>query len=254
MFIDSLSARPGPSRPSVPDGHRVYAVGDVHGRDDLLDELLELIEADNGRRGAATSRMVFLGDLIDRGPGSAAVIERLRTYPTEPIAPLFLLGNHEEVLLRILNGEVDLIESWLRFGGAECLRSYGVDPARLRDTDRRRVMDLIRDAIPAEHATFLGEFADTLRIGEYLFVHAGIRPGVALNDQLQSDLRWIRAPFLDAVDDHGFVVVHGHTISHRVDERDNRIGLDTGAYRSGVLTAMGVEGSGRWYLQTGGAG
>jgi serine/threonine protein phosphatase 1 len=251
MFFRSLFAPPAAARPTVPAGHRVYAIGDIHGRDDLLEDLLGRIEADNETRGEASSLLVFLGDLIDRGPASAGVIERLLHYPAEPIKPIYLLGNHEEVLLRILNGEHDLVGSWLKYGGSECLASYGTDPAGLRGVDPVGAAALIREAIPPRHAQFLASFSDTVRVGGYLFVHAGIRPGIALDDQRQSDLRWIRAPFLDAPDDHGVVVVHGHSISSGIDERSNRIGLDTGAYRSGVLTAMGAEGSDRWFLQTG---
>jgi len=239
------------SGPSLPSGHRVYAIGDVHGRDDLLAILLDQVEADNDERGLARTHIVFLGDLIDRGPGSNQVIERLRNYAPAGATPVFLAGNHEEVLLRLLSGEHEFVESWLRFGGAQCLLSYGVDPAPLLHMPSVRAAEIIEAAIPAGHAEFLRSQSDTFRIGDYLFVHAGIRPGVALDDQVQADLRWIRKPFLDTVDDHGFVVVHGHTISDRIDIRRNRIGLDTGAYRSGVLTAMGAEDTCQWFLQTG---
>ena len=239
------------SAPSLPKGHRVYAIGDVHGRDDLLAVLLEQVEADNRERGRARTHIVFLGDLIDRGPSSNQVIERLRNYAPAGATPVFLAGNHEEVLLRLLSGENQFIESWLSFGGAQCLLSYGVDPAPLLHMSSLRAAEIIKAAIPPAHAVFLRSHSDTFRVGDYLFVHAGIRPGVALDDQVQADLRWIRRPFLDTVEDHGFVVVHGHTISDRIDMRHNRIGLDTGAYRSGVLTAMGAEGTGQWFLQTG---
>jgi len=237
--------------PSVPDGHRVYAIGDVHGRDDLLGDLLNQIEADNDDRPRARTHIVFLGDLIDRGPASKQVIERLSCYAPSGMTPVFLAGNHEEVLLRLLSGEHGFVESWLKFGGAQCLRSYGVDPAPMLHMPSKRAAAIIATAIPTAHAEFLRNFADTFRIGDYLFVHAGIRPGVALDDQVQADLRWIRKPFLDTIDDHGFVVVHGHTIKDRIDLRHNRIGIDTGAYRSGVLTAIGAEGSEQWFLQTG---
>ena len=248
---DLLLKRRKSSVPSLPNGHRVYAIGDVHGRNDLLAELLDQVEADNDQRGRARTHIVFLGDLIDRGPSSNQVIERLRNYAPAGVTPVFLAGNHEEVLLRLLSGEHQFVESWLRFGGAQCLLSYEVDPAPLMHMPSVRAAEIVRRAIPAAHADFLRDHADTFRIGGYLFVHAGIRPGVALDDQVQADLRWIRRPFLDTVDDHGFVVVHGHTISDRVDIRHNRIGLDTGAYRSGVLTAMGAEGTQQWFLQTG---
>jgi len=239
------------SGPSVPEGHRVYAIGDVHGRDDLLGELLARIEADNDERPRARTHIVFLGDLIDRGPQSREVIERLSSYAPAGMTPVFLIGNHEEVLIRLLAGEHGFVESWLRFGGAQCLRSYGVDPAPLSHMASSRAAAIVAKAIPAAHADFLRSFADTFRIGDYLFVHAGIRPGVALDDQVQSDLRWIRRPFLETSDDHGFLVVHGHTIKDRIDVRHNRIGIDTGAYRSGILTAIGAGGTEQWFLQTG---
>lgn len=237
-------------RPGLPAGHRLYAVGDIHGRDDLLAELLAAIEADSGQRGPAKTILVFLGDLIDRGPSSADVVERLRTYRAAGRL-VFLAGNHEEVLLRILDGDTDLLPDWLRFGGAECLRSYGVDPDTIRKMTADDALEAIRTGIPEAHVEFLRTFDDTFRAGGYLFVHAGIRPGVQLAEQAPSDLRWIREPFLSDCAEHGFVVVHGHTIREAVEECVNRIGIDTGAYRYGVLTALGLEGADRWYLQAG---
>ncbi len=237
------------SGPALPPGYRLYAVGDVHGRDDLLGDLLAQIEADAAERGRARLVVVFLGDLIDRGPASRQVVERLRTYCPAGVRPVFLAGNHEEVLLNILDGEARLIPDWLRFGGAECLASYGVDAAVLRRLPSAQALETVRSAIPVPHAEFLRGFDDTFRAGDYLFVHAGIRPGIPLDQQARTDLRWIREPFLKDGSEHGFTVVHGHTISVEAEERANRIGIDTGAYRSGVLTALGLEGSERWYLQ-----
>jgi serine/threonine protein phosphatase 1 len=238
--------RPGPA---LPPGYRLYAVGDVHGRDDLLGDLLAQIEADHRRRDKARLVLVFLGDLIDRGPSSRQVVERLRTYRPAATRRVFLAGNHEEVLLRILAGDASLIADWLRFGGAECLASYGLDAARLRRLPAAQALESIVAAVPQPHRQFLAEFEDTFRAGDYLFVHAGIRPGLPLDQQSRTDLRWIRDPFLKDGSDHGFTVVHGHTIREQVDERVNRIGIDTGAYRSGILTALGLEGPDRWYLQ-----
>ena len=234
----------------TPRGHRAYAVGDVHGRLDLLNQLLGAIEQDIENRSPRKTLLVFLGDLIDRGPDSRGVVERLRTYRRDGVRPYFLAGNHEEVLLRLLGGERGIIDSWLKYGGAECLRSYGCDPASLAGHSERTALAMIKDAIPSSHAQFIGGMADTLSFGDYLFVHAGIRPGVDLSLQSQADLRWIRSPFLDHEDDYGFVVVHGHTISDSVDERPNRIGIDTGAYRTGVLTALGLEAEERWTIGT----
>ena len=237
--------------PSGPPGQRAYVVGDVHGRLDLLDELLEQIHADIAERPSAKTWLVFLGDLIDRGPSSAQVVERLRTYWHQGVRPIFLLGNHEEVLLRIIAGETQLIPSWLTFGGTESLASYGIDAAELKARPDDAALAALRAAIPESHVEFLRSFIDTCRFGDYLLVHAGIRPGVGLDEQRQSDLRWIREPFLLDESDHGFVVVHGHTISMEIDERPNRIGIDTGAFHTGVLTALVIDGRERRYLGTG---
>lgn len=244
LFASGADARPG-----MPAGYRLYAIGDVHGRDDLLADLLEKIEADSSNRPPAKRLLVFLGDLIDRGPSSAQVVERLRTYRPADTRLVFLAGNHEEVLLRVFDGDAQILADWLRFGGAECLRSYGVDPVGIRNMTPASALETVVAAIPAAHIDFLRSFDDTFRAGDYLFVHAGIRPGLPLAEQAPSDLRWIRNPFLTDGADHGFVVVHGHTIRAEVEERPNRIGIDTGAYRHGVLTAIGLEGEDRWYLQ-----
>ena len=247
MFGWSSSASKAPRGPK---GQRAYVVGDVHGRLDLLDQLLDEIHRDISRRPAGRVLLVFLGDLIDRGPSSAQVVERLRNYRRDGVRPVFLLGNHEEVMLRILKGEAEHVAAWLRFGGAECLKSYGTDPRPIAAASDEVALATIRAAVPANHVEFLKTFIDSCQFGDYLFVHAGIRPGIALDRQRQSDLRWIRAPFLLDESDHGFIVVHGHTISERVDERPNRIGIDTGAYRTGKLTALAIEGERRWLLDT----
>lgn len=231
---------------------RAYVVGDIHGRLDLLQHLLARIHRDMQLRTPRETLLVFVGDLIDRGPQSAQVIERLRTYHRPNVQPIFLLGNHEEVLLRILDGDTSLIRSWLRFGGAQCLKSYGVSPRKVATAAGvLEALETIRGAIPREHVEFLRSFDDSCRFGDYLFVHAGIRPGIDLQEQRQSDLRWIREPFLLDETDHGFVVVHGHTIAAEVEEKPNRIGIDTGAYATGVLTALGIEGDERWFIDTG---
>lgn len=238
------------SPPSVPRGTRAYAIGDVHGRLDLLNLMLTDIEKDIAASGPRRTLLIFLGDLIDRGPDSRGVIERLRSYRREGLRTVFLIGNHEEVLLRLLAGERGLLADWLKFGGAECLTSYGVDPILLLKNGEAEALVRLARSIPVEHRRFLNGMADTLRVGDYLFVHAGIRPNVDLALQTQADLRWIRQPFLEDERDHGFMVVHGHTITNGVDERVNRIGIDTGAYRTDALTAVVLEGTERRYLST----
>jgi serine/threonine protein phosphatase 1 len=236
--------------PAGAKGYRAYVIGDVHGRLDLLEQLLAKIHSELQRRPADKTLLVFVGDLIDRGPASAHVLERLRTYRREGIHTVFLLGNHEEVLLRILAGDASLITKWRWFGGTECLQSYGVDAEQLGHLSEKDALVIVRSAIPKKHVEFLESFVDSCRFGDYLFVHAGIRPGVGIEQQSQSDLRWIREPFLLDDSDHGFVVVHGHTINSEVEERPNRIGIDTGAYRTGVLTALGIEDNDRWLIDT----
>lgn len=247
-----MLSKPEPQN-RLPEGarnHRAYVVGDVHGKLDLLEELLEKIHIDLDRSPAKKAVLVFVGDLIDRGPDSAGVIALLRAYRRPGISAIFLLGNHEEVMLRILDGDGSHVEQWLKFGGAQCLASYGLDPAGLEGMSEAEAVAAIRAAVPADHSRFLRGFADSLRFGDYLIVHAGIRPGVALEQQLQSDLRWIRHPFLTDDSDHGFIVVHGHTITEGIDEQSNRIGIDTGAYASGVLTALVIDGPVRRIIDT----
>lgn len=242
--------KPSNREPMTPRGYRAYAVGDVHGRLDLLERLLGAIEADLAERPSRRNLLIFLGDLIDRGPDSYGVIERLRTFRHDRFQPYFLAGNHEEILLRILAGERGLLETWLQFGGADFLASYGVDPALIGKDSEKNALAEIKRAVPDQHARFIASFSDTLTFGSYLFVHAGVRPGVELRHQSQRDLRWIRSPFLEDKADHGAVVVHGHTIRGEVEYRRNRIGIDTGAYRTGVLTALGLEGTRKWTIDT----
>ena len=236
--------------PSGPKGHRAYVIGDVHGCLALLDRVLGRIEREIDEQPQSKVSIVFLGDLIDRGPESAQVIERLRTYSPAGATAHFVMGNHEEVMLRILDGDAGLLSSWLRFGGAETLQSYGVDPVEIARQADEAIVSRLRKAVPAEHRAFLDGFADSISFGDYLLVHAGIRPGVALSEQKQSDLRWIREPFLDDPGDHGAVVVHGHTITNSVEVTPNRIGIDTGAYCTGTLSALAIDGRKRWLIQT----
>ncbi|RXD02195.1 serine/threonine protein phosphatase [Sphingomonas sp. UV9] len=233
-----------------PSGKRLYAIGDVHGRLDLVDELLGRIEDDIAERPVETAAVVFLGDLIDRGPDSAGVVERLQTLRHYPAKTLFLLGNHEEFLLRALAGEPGIAHDWLGFGGDACAESYGIAPSALQAMDERRIAEVLHAAIPLAHVEFLKTFGDTFAFGDYLLVHAGIRPGVPIEQQQPRDLRWIRQPFLSDAHDHGCMVIHGHTISDGVDQRSNRIGIDTGAYRTGILTAAVIEDADVHFLAT----
>lgn len=232
---------------------RIYAVGDIHGRLDLLEDLLERLEADNASRGEAETMVIFLGDLIDRGPESAQVVQRLMELGSGSDRIRFLLGNHEEVFLRSLEGDPKALPFFLRIGGEPTVLSYGISPAEYRTCDYPELLDKLRAHVPQAHIDFLSSFEDLIVVGDYAFVHAGVRPGVPLAEQSAGHLRWIREEFLDHDAPFEKIVVHGHTIADEVEERIGRIGLDTGAYATGRLTAMGFEGVSRWILQTNGA-
>lgn len=222
-------------------GKRLYAVGDVHGCHGALVALLELIEADNAARPARPVHIVFLGDLIDRGPASRDVVRQLRTAPPAFASVHVIRGNHEEMMVRCLSGERELIPDWLRHGGNTCAMSYGVDPSILHDTDTHRLEHTLLSHIPKADIDFLAASLDQVRFGDYLLVHAGIRPGIPLARQSGRDLRWIRQEFLASEVQHEALVVHGHTVTQAPDIRANRIGIDTGAYRGGRLTALRIE-------------
>jgi serine/threonine protein phosphatase 1 len=248
--LKNFVSRMQPRAPSVPKGQRVYAVGDIHGRLDLLDRLLDMIADDDAARGDVRTEIVFLGDLIDRGPDSRGVVQRLLEYSRGPMPTRILMGNHEEVFLQALDGDQRALRFLTRIGGRETIFSYGVTPDEYRSLDYDDLGAVVRARVPAEHRDFLAGFERWVEIGDYLFVHAGLKPKVALKDQALSDLRWIRDEFLLHRDSFGKMVVHGHSITETVDERTNRIGIDTGAFASGKLTALGLESDRRWFLTT----
>lgn len=246
MFFRRKSAAPAAL---LPDGHRVYAIGDVHGCLRELAALIDAIAADGATRDAARTHIVMLGDLIDRGPDSAGVIRFLLDAPVPGTEMHFLCGNHEATMIAALRGDHDARDAWLGFGGDRTLLSYGVPQAAIA-TGGAVLDQAIARAVPGEHLRFLEAMNESIVIGDYVFVHAGIRPGVPLDDQCADDLLWIRAEFLDSTADHGAMIVHGHSISGSPEFRGNRIGIDTGAYRTGVLTALGLEREQRWLLST----
>jgi serine/threonine protein phosphatase 1 len=239
---------PSSSAPAaaIPAGERVYAIGDVHGRAELFAALIAAIEADDGARLAARTTIILLGDLIDRGPDSAGVIRLARAWQGRRTVRI-LIGNHEEMFLGALEQD-EVMRHFLRFGGREMLLSYPLDQVAYDRAVLAEIAELARASIPADDIAFLRGGEDQITIGDYLFVHAGIRPGIALSEQRTSDLRWIREDFLDYGESFGPIVIHGHSISDGADIRHNRIGIDTGAYRSGRLTALGLEGTNRWLL------
>jgi len=235
----------------VPEGQRVYAIGDVHGRFDLLVRLIERIKSDGRDRGPADIQVVMLGDLVDRGPESAHVLEYLRAQQGGFATFHCIAGNHEEAMLASIGDDALPEETgWLTYGGRETMLSYGAEDS-LFSAKGAELAARMRKHIPETHIAFLNSLPDRVMIGDYLFVHAGIRPGVPIDQQTSADLRWIRDPFLTGDRDHGMMVVHGHTIRQGPEIRHNRIGIDTGAYNSGILTALALEGNDRWFLAEG---
>ena len=242
---DKLKAR---LPPRVPGGERVYAVGDIHGRADLLVQLQEQILADAAGRSPARQTVVYLGDYVDRGPQSPVVIDRLIDAPLAGFTSVHLLGNHEDIMLRFHDGDVSVAASWLQYGGRQTLASYGIEYDRLPSLAVLR--QRMAHGVPARHFEFMRGLRLKHRVGDYLFVHAGIRPGIGLERQLRDDLLWIREPFLDSSADHGAVVVHGHSIAVEPQIGPSRIGIDTGAFATGRLTALALEGEERRFLHT----
>lgn len=237
-----------PPRPAVPPGERVYAIGDIHGRLDLFEELIRAIEDDDAER-PATGRttVVLLGDLVDRGPDSAAVVARAREWQAQR-AVRILAGNHEQMFLESFES-TDILRHFLKHGGRETVFSYGLSPDEFGELDLDAVRQRMDELVPARDRTFIAGFEPHVVIGDYLFVHAGIRPQVPLEEQQRRDLLWIREPFLGFADAHPYFVVHGHTINETIDQQHNRIGIDTGAFRSGILTAIVLEGDRRRFIQ-----
>lgn len=241
-------AAPEPVRPraTVPPGQRAYAIGDIHGRLDLFEQLLAQIDKDDAARGAADTTLILLGDLVDRGPESRGVVERaMQLKATRKVR--ILAGNHEEMLLGSLGNE-ETLRHFLRHGGKETLFSYGLTAEEYSRAKLDELQERANALIPAEHIAFMRAMENQIVMGEYLFVHAGIRPGVPLDQQMVSDMRWIRREFLDHAEPYGHLVVHGHTITDEPAIRSNRIGIDTGAFASGRLTAIGMEGQDHWFL------
>ncbi|WP_417518343.1 metallophosphoesterase family protein [Minwuia sp.] len=237
--------------PRVPEGERIYAIGDVHGRADLLLDLIERIKSDMKQGTAARHTIVFLGDYVDRGSDNREVLETLSGRPFGDTEMICLIGNHEAVMLQFLQ-DAEIGRDWVRFGGDTTLASYG---ARLRREspsigELLKAQETLAANLPAHHLDFLHGLKLSFRAGDYLFVHAGIRPGVPLEEQDGNDLIWIRNRFLDSDVDHGCIVVHGHTPNLEVQSRHNRIGIDTGAYFSGRLTAAVLENDIRRFIAT----
>jgi serine/threonine protein phosphatase 1 len=247
-FLKKRKPTPPPVR-SAPEGVRLYAVGDVHGRHDLLMLLIAAITEDAAD--AAEPKFIFLGDYIDRGPQSREVIDSLIALSRRGLGDcVFLRGNHDETLLRFV-ADANVGRSWCNYGGAETLESYGVSPPlMITDPDaweRTRVEFVER--LGPQHLAFFDQLGLYAEFGDYFFVHAGARPGVALGEQDASDLLWIREDFLRPGPHFEKAIVHGHTPEPDAFVSARRIGVDTGAYASGILTAVVLEGQERRLLQ-----
>jgi len=235
----AFSSANAPS-PSVPEGVRIYAIGDVHGRADLLDQLLARIDADLDRRPIGRAIQVFLGDYIDRGPASREVVDRLveRARSQEIV---FLKGNHEAYIVEFMHNP-EILDQWRQLGGLETLMSYGFRPSiSASSAEKMELAKVFSGGLPQDHHRFLEMLQSSFSCGDFFFVHAGIRPGIPLTQQTEDDLLSIRDDFLSSEEDFGKVIVHGHTPVHVPDIRPNRINIDTGAYATGRLTCLLIE-------------
>jgi serine/threonine protein phosphatase 1 len=250
LFGLAPATRPG----TVPAGQAVYAVGDVHGRLDLLEDLLVRIREDAGQHPSDSTRsLVFLGDYVDRGPESRGVVDAVMSDLLPGFTTIRLMGNHEEAMLSFLDGESDGLD-WLSFGGLETLLSYGVPLRSLPNSGEavKALQAALIETVPERHVAFFRQCLLHYTVGDYVFVHAGVRPGVALEKQTQTDLLWIRDDFLRVrAPLPGRVVVHGHTICDLPQNRGHRINIDTGAFVSGRLTCLVLRGNERRFLSTG---
>lgn len=244
QMIRPSTARPAPS---VPQGQRWYVIGDVHGRLDLLTALADAIESDDAKGSASDTTVVLLGDLIDRGPNSAGAVRFARDWgKTRKVR--HLAGNHEEMFLDSFS-QIDVLRHFLRHGGKETILSYGMNLGDYNSFTLEELQAEIGRIVPQSDRDFLNSAGVMIEAGDYLMVHAGIDPDRPHTEQRRSDLLWIRERFLRHSHPFSHVVVHGHTIFEEVEDTGTRIGIDTGAYRTGRLTALVLEGSGKRTIQ-----
>lgn len=247
--LSQLFRSPAPAAQAarVPEGQRWYVIGDIHGRCDLLEALAGAIETDDLAAGPAETTVVLLGDLVDRGPDSAGVIAFARNWQSRRSLRL-IAGNHEEMFLESFD-DAEMLRHFLRHGGRETVLSYGLERERYNAMSIEELQVEMARIVPEADRAFLAAAEEWIEVGDYLLVHAGINPALPLDEQRRSDLLWIRNRFLDHPDPFSHVVVHGHTIFDAVEDRGTRIGIDTGAFRTGRLTALVLEGSGRRIIQ-----
>lgn len=249
MLFRRRAERSAEGAPRVPAGQRVYAIGDVHGRLDLLTKLVARIEAHDRGRPTALTTLILVGDLVDRGPDSAGVLRFVRELRDGgPFRVRVIKGNHEEILLLAAQGNPRATRALVDIGGEATIRSFGISDEEAAEGSYADLATLLKARIPDEDVALLESSEDLIGIGDYAFVHAGIKPGVALADQDVKDLRWIRREFLDSNRRHEKIIVHGHTPTPEIEERPNRLGLDTGAFASGKLSAIGLEDDQRWFF------
>ena len=232
----------------VQDFERIYAIGDVHGEFELFCEILDKIAKDNRSLSDAQTVIVLLGDMIDRGPKSRQVLELLQRFHTTASGFVVLLGDHEEMMLASARGIEAAQRLWMKKGGRQTLESYGVDvEAFVRSSPQERA-DQIEAAVGRETLAWLGSRPLSYRSGDFYFCHAGIRPGTKLGQQRKRDLLAIGSDFLSSEKDHGAIIVHGHAEVSGAEISHNRINLDTAAYRTGKLSALGLQGSRKWLI------
>jgi len=250
MFANLLG-RSKRSDSQAPEGMRIYAVGDIHGRADLLNDLLNLIADDMSDADDLVVRLVFLGDYVDRGLYSREVIDRLVELKASTSGLHFLKGNHEQAMIQFLE-DPGVGHVWLEYGGLETLHSYGVHCVKSSaDTGAfEQARSELASNLPEAHLEFLRELDICVEYGDYFFVHAGVRPGVPLQDQQEEDMLWIRDEFLRADARPEKVIVYGHTPSENPVDKSWRIGVDTGAYMTGRLTAVALQGRDRYFIST----
>jgi serine/threonine protein phosphatase 1 len=237
------------SNSPLPQAARIYAIGDIHGRSDLLDHMVEQICRDLESRPVGECLTVTLGDYFDRGPNSRGVLDRLVRNPF-PTPFMALKGNHEAMFERFLD-DPSVADQWRRLGGVETLHSYGVPVSSLlTGKNYEQAAAALQDAVPQEHFAFLASLQTSIALGRYFLCHAGVRPGVPLERQSVQDLLWIRDEFLSSKADFGKIVVHGHTTTERPEILPNRINVDTGAFATGRLTCVVLEKQEPRFLMT----
>ena len=240
--------RPQVPLPAVPDSERYYLIGDIHGRLDLYEAMVAAIEDDDTSREPRDTHVILLGDLVDRGPDSAGVVALTRHWQTQRNVRV-LAGNHEQMMLDAFK-KPEILRHFLKHGGRETVLSYGLTKKQFNAMTLDDLFEALPKLISQSERDYIASFEEYIVAGDYMFVHAGIDPAVPIDQQKRSDLLWIRDRFLNHEGPLDKVVVHGHTIFNKIMDCGNRIGIDTGAFRSGVLSALVLEGDQRRIIQT----